>query len=135
MTFEELLQKIDDGEILAPEIDDVIDNEFYEPEKIKEETYKTIIGEGEDYCYGDLLSQKEFDVISHPTDRTQFCITLRTEKQCEIWFLNEEWAFLPVGTRVLIFWQSPRTGEGEHLMIWKRHFFGEFIVGGVADDC
>ncbi len=114
-------------------VDDVINEADYAAEEdIKAETYKQFICKGEHYQYGDLVSQKEFDELSKSHNQTLFCITLKNEKQCEQWFLNQEWCFVPVGAKVMMFWRSPRTGEGEHIMIWKRHFFGEFIVGDAS---
>lgn len=134
MTFEELLEKINSGEILAPEIDSTIEGNFSDPEDIKKETYKRLIGKGENYVYGDLLSKKEYLEATKALDRDIFSITFESERECESWFLEEEWSFLPPGVKVMMFWKYPDQGDADHSMVWKRHFFAEFIVGGELDD-
>lgn len=79
--------------------------------------------------YGDLVSEKEFKkyIKEHPEVET---ITVSSEHKAKLVYEEELWRNVEPGKKVQVYWKEPDIIDGEHSMIWKRHFYGEVTNQG-----
>ena len=76
--------------------------------------------------FGDIISEKEFRkyMKDHPDVEM---ITTSSKEKAKIIYEEKLWRNVEEGTTIQIYWKEPDVIDGEHTMIWKRHFYGEVI--------